>query len=428
MTNMLAVARSKILTTLTFGPQLRTLLVLALLLRVFASIIVQLFATKRGSICLFGDTPIYWQYARCLAHGRTYVVYQWDVPHYALRTPGYPLWLAGWISVFGEWALPVRLGQALLGTLAVLWLFKIAREVGFSEPSARWSAALLAIDPFQVLSGTLVLTESLFTPLLVLLVLLWVRLWNNHEQPHLSPYLAFGMLQAVLTLIRPAWLPFLAVPILAFFMQAFLKHNVRSSLRPLFLMLLGWCFVITPWAIRNEQVIGRSAIGGTWGGASLFDGLRPGATGSSDMSFVADERYRNLPETEQDDLWKQLSYKEIRNSPQRVARLAVVKQARFWSAWPNDSAKVPFLAKFGCAMLVWPVWGLMATGLWTNRRNLLIYIVLSPLLFTAALHLLFVGSSRYRLAVVVPAMVLAGEGFMTVWNRLIRLGKTKKIM
>ena len=419
--------RSKIMATLMFGPRLRPVLGVALLLRVFASLAVQIFATKRGSICLFGDTPIYWQYARCLAQGARYVVHQWDVPHYALRTPGYPLWLAGWITVFGEWALPVRLGQALLGTLAVIWLFRIAKETGFSDPSARWSAALLALDPFQVLSGTLILTESLFTPLLALLVLVWIKLHKTWNQSRFMPYLAFGMLQAFLTLVRPAWLPFLAVPALAFIAQGFFLNHVRATVRPLLLMLVGWCVVIAPWAVRNQRVIGRPAIGGTWGGASLFDGLRPGATGASDMSFVADEQYRTLAETEQDDLWKSLSYREIRRSPVRVARLALVKQARFWSAWPNDSAKVPFLAKLGCALVVWPVWGLMAVGFWQNRHNLFVYIVLSPLMFTAALHLLFVGSSRYRLAVVVPAMILAGEGLVIVWNRLIRLGKNPEI-
>jgi hypothetical protein len=427
MKPILATFRSKVLAIIAFGPRLHMVLGLALLLRVIASAWVQFLATKQGTVCIFGDTPIYWQYARALAHGSTYVVYQWDVPHYALRTLGYPVWLAGWLTVFGEWALPIRLGQALLGTAAVLWVFSIAKELGFSEPSARWSAALVALDPFQILSGTLILTESLFTPLLVLMVhqsLKWTRLSIG---PNFLPYMAFGVLQAVLTLIRPAWLPFLVVPSVLIVAQGIWAHDVRRSMAPLVLLLFGWSVVMAPWAVRNQRLIGRLAIGGTWGGASLFDGVRPGATGASDMSFVAEDQFRNLGETEQDDLWKSLSYREIRQNPARVARLAVTKQARFWSAWPNDSAKVPFIAKLCCALMVWPVWGLMAAGFWKNRHNPLIYVVLAPLFFTAALHLLFVGSSRYRLAVIIPATVLAGEGILILWNSQIRLGKNSKI-
>jgi len=427
MKPIMSLVRSRFLETLTFGPRLDVVFALALVLRFIASAAIQFLAAKRDTVCIFGDTPIYWQYARALAHGSTYVVYQWDIPHYALRTPGYPLWLAGWMTLFGEWALPIRLGQALLGVLAVLWVFRIARELGFSEPSARWSAAVVAIDPFQILSGTLLLTESLFTPLLVLMVLQWLRLTKSSQSNNIWPFIAFGMLQAVLTLIRPAWLPFLLIPIFLILSQGIWRQDVRRSLRPLLLVLIGWCLVVSPWAVRNQQVIGRLAIGGTWGGASLFDGVHPGATGASDMSFVADDQFRNLGETEQDDLWKSLSYNEMRQDPARIARLAVTKQARFWSAWPNDSAKVPFLAKLACALVVWPIWGLMAAGFWRNRHNSLIFLVLSPLFFTAALHLLFVGSSRYRLAVIMPAMVLAGEGFLILCNSLIRLGKNAKM-
>lgn len=420
--------KSRVQRFLVNGPRLRTLLFLALVLRLMAALLVQFVASRQGKICLFGDTPIYWQYARSIAQGTTYVVYQWDVPHYALRTPGYPAWLAGWFTLFGEWALPIRFGQAFLGCCGVYWVYKIALELGFSDDSARWSGALLAIDPFQVLSSALLLTESIFTPLLALFVLTWIKVIKGVTSHLLNRRILFccmalGLLQAYLTLVRPAWLYFLCVPIVSLCMQIKQKSDVKKQITAACLVLFGWSVLMAPWGLRNRHVIGRAALGGTWGGASLYDGVRPGATGSSDMNFVAEMQYRELAETDQDDLWKQLSYREIRTKLNEVARLALVKQARFWSAWPNDSAKVPVIVKVGCAVIVWPVWFLILSAAWRSRYNLFLYIVLSPSIYTAALHLLFVGSSRYRLAVILPAMALAGEGLKQFFKQRFQLGK-----
>ena len=66
------------------GPKLVWIINIAFILRIACSVLIQIVATRRGTVCLFGDTPIYWEYAKSIANGTTYVVYQWDVPHYAL--------------------------------------------------------------------------------------------------------------------------------------------------------------------------------------------------------------------------------------------------------------------------------------------------------------------------------------------------------
>ncbi len=407
------------------GPSLILILGIAFVLRFIASVLVQVVASRRGTVCLFGDTPIYWEYAKTFVSFSTYVVYQWDVPHYALRTPGYPLWLAGWMVTFGEWAFPIRIGQSILSLFGVLWLYQLAKELGFSETSARWSAAFLAFDPFQIISVPLLLTESIFTPILVIFMLYWVRIIKSYQKPldrHAGFLIVFGIIQGLLSLIRPAWWPFLLVIYASFVVWGLIdrQFHYKSLLRNILLLQLGWSIVMAPWMIRNQLAIGQSAIGGTWGGASLYDGVQPSATGSSDMSFVASPEFRDLSETDQDNLWKSLSYREIAKNPVRIARLSVVKQLRFWSAWPNDSAKVPVVVKAICGLIVWPVWGLMCCGLWKNRKNRLVYLVVLPLIFTALLHLLFVGSSRYRMAVILPSMVLTGEGMVVVWSMFRR--------
>src|SRR5512135_709419 len=91
-------------------------------LRVLAAIVVQWFTRRKGTLCVFPDTRIYWHLARTIREGAPFEVVEWgDLPRFALRTPGYPLFLAACQLVFGERVLPVRLVQAALGTWCV-WL------------------------------------------------------------------------------------------------------------------------------------------------------------------------------------------------------------------------------------------------------------------------------------------------------------------
>lgn len=401
--------------TSRLAPALKWTIAIAAVLRLAAAVSVQYVAQRRGTICIFGDTPIYWLYGKAIAQGMPYVVNQWDVPHYALRTPGYPLWLGANMRIFGEWPLAVRIAQAGLGVLMVWWIYRLGKLAGCSEKSARWSAALVAIDPFQVGLGALILSESLFTPVLVLFLLCLMRAVNRLNERALpvtwhGDFVAAGALQAFLGLVRPSWLAFLPVLIGLLAWASWRRHGARRAVFVISAVVFGWCVVTAPWAIRNGKRIDRFAITGTWGGATLYDSVRPGATGASEMSFVGDPQFRQLDETVQEDLWKRLSFEAIRAEPVRMLQLAVAKQQRFWSPWPNDSAKLPPAGKVLSAAIVLPVWAMMAAGWFRNRHRAWAYIVLSPLAVTALTHLLFVGSSRYRMAVIVPAMILAGEG------------------
>ena len=414
------------------GPPLAGVLLIAALLRIVFALAVEYLAASRGARCLFGDTEIYWQYGLAIAEGRPYVVYQWEVPHFALRTPGYPVWLSLFIKLLGTSTVWIRLGQASLGTLAVWWIYKLAGKLGFTEHTCRLSAFLLAIDPFQAMQSSFLLTEALFSPLLIIFMVRWVDVLVGDQRNKAIlrlglGYFSVGAFQAVLALIRPAWGPFLAV-ILIVNTICFIRLRQISPCRAALMnlcLIAGWFVVVLPWVVRNEQVIGRAAIGGTWGGASLYDGVRPGAEGSSEMSFVASEEFRHLPETDQDDRWKSLSWNEISKDPARIASLAIAKQARFWSAWPLEQSANRWWMKLACGLLVWPVWLAGIVGLVSVSRERRLnrgFFLCLPLLFTALEHTLFVGSSRYRIAVFTPVLIVSARGLVQLTQRLSESG------
>ena len=129
----------------------------AVTLRLVAAAGVSWYVARVGKPCVFPDTIIYWELARAIVAGDPYRVFQGGAPHYALRTPGFPLFLAGCRLLFGASLPGVRIVQAILGTMAV-WLVccLIGAVFGVEEVRRKgWTlgwigAAMVAIDPYVV--------------------------------------------------------------------------------------------------------------------------------------------------------------------------------------------------------------------------------------------------------------------------------------
>ncbi len=113
----------------------------ALGLRIVAANVVQWYTQLKGALCVFPDTTIYWLLAGTIRDGAPYeVLERGDLPHFSLRTPGYPLFLALCRMVFGDCLLAVRLVQAGLGTLSVWLVFRLTERV------ARRSRRVVRVD------------------------------------------------------------------------------------------------------------------------------------------------------------------------------------------------------------------------------------------------------------------------------------------
>ena len=404
----------------------RILLVLAVALglRGVAAVAVTWYAARAGKPCVFGDTAIYLALARTINAGATYQVDQWGVPHYALRTPGYPAFLAGCFALFGPSLLAVRLVQAALGALAVALVAALTRAVGGEERrSGRWAPVgvalgLAAIEPYTVALAALVLSEAVFVPLMM--VGLWglAMLWRVGDEPSARrPILVAGwtgLAWGGAILARPSWALFVPVVLLAWVVGS-ARGRRAETLRGAAIVALGVAVVMAPWWVRNARVVGRFVPTALWVGASLYDGISPGADGSSAMEFVNAADVRSLGEAEQDRVFRDRAMAFAHAHPGRVAELALIKLGRFWSPWPNaDTLRNRWVA-LASAALTLPVFALVALGAWDRRRDArTLVLLLGPLLYFCALHLVFVSSIRYRIPGLIPAFGLAGFG----WVRL----------
>src|SRR5947209_7224971 len=113
-------------------PSLWRVLEAALAARVLAACAVQWYVDRGPTprICIFPDAEYYWALAGTIREGSLYEIVEWgDIPHFALRTPGYPLFLAACRTLLGEHPMGVRLAQAGLGAVTVWLAHRLTRTV-----------------------------------------------------------------------------------------------------------------------------------------------------------------------------------------------------------------------------------------------------------------------------------------------------------
>src|SRR5262249_27081102 len=78
-------------------PALWRVLEFALFARLAAAAAVEWYVQLQGPgrVCIFDDAQYYWALAGTIRQGTLYEVVEWgDIPHFALRVPGYPAFLA----------------------------------------------------------------------------------------------------------------------------------------------------------------------------------------------------------------------------------------------------------------------------------------------------------------------------------------------
>ena len=308
--------------------------------RAVAAWVVERVARGKGRLCLFDDTAIYWQLAGAIRRGAPYVVLQWDVPHFALRTPGYPLFLAACRAAFGEGTLPIRLAQAALGAGAVGMIYALVRRArpGAGAGIALIAAALAAIDPYSAGVSALLLSEAIFVPLMVASLWGLAALWPSagSKGPGRGRARAgdggalgrgdFG--QAVVGALRAGGLDGVG----------------RDGRREAFSSVAQGRDGRTGAGDRDGALVGAECRGlravrpdGALARGQPLRRLHPGATGASAMEFLDAPDVRALGEVEQDAELRRRAWAFAREHPGDVARLAVVKAGRYWSPGPMRS-------------------------------------------------------------------------------------------
>ncbi len=427
-------------------PCLISILAIALGLRVLAAALVQWFVQRSGSarVCLFPDAEYYWFLARTIRQGAPFDIIEWgNIHHYALRTPGYPLFLAVCQAILGEQPLAVRLVQAALGTSVVWLVYQLTRRLDSPaelEPhSGRhcWTVPLIAatlatVNPYYIVMSELILSEAVFVPLMLLTLWGFAVLWKPADGPacagtHFAPWqdaltaIGTGATGGAALLTRPSWGLFLPGVVLVWVVHGVRSRDVRlrrKAYQGAMLVVVGVVLTMGPWWARNARIYGRFVPTALWLGASLYDGLNPLATGASDMAFLADPALRSLGELGQNAV--------------------LTQRARFRTVEPETRARAgrnqvgsllePLAQRLGVSLRSGggcehspgrPVISPPGRCAWIRRHDLRAWVLLAgPVLYFCTIHLVFVSSIRYRIPGEPAALGLAAIGLRSIADRI----------
>lgn len=402
------------------------ILLLALGVRLGAAAYWQQTAQQEGRLFRLGDSHSYWTLASQIGQGLPYEYGSSESRIF--RAPLYPLVLAPltrianphtavwWARVVGCW----------LGTLSVALLAWLACRLG-GVRAGLFAAGLAAFYPSAVGMSIIVLSEAVFMPLMIAYLVAWQAAWQTDSKRQLWCYgLLAGALAGAAVLARPSWLlfaPFAWVLGLLTSRQRW-RHTVLFGAT-----VLGLSVVMSPWWIRSAAITGRFVPTTLQVGPSLLDGLHSGASGASDegMGFMhaiiaeqieADQQQRDAGD---EPLLSTLEYRIDARAqavavewatehPLQVLHLAGRKFLRIWTLWPaggdvssTSMRLVITVSSFGILLLA------SAYSLVSARPRGWFYAILwVPCLYFTLLHMVFVGSIRYREPALIVLLAVAG--------------------
>ena len=165
------------------------------------------------------------------------------------RTPGYPLVIAAFRAA-GLSLRDLVIAQHLASALVAVALLLIARRMTGSLAIGLLAALVTAIDLPVIHHANLVLTETLFTSLLLLL---FVAIWGIGERSGAAVWqsAAAGLLLGGMTLVRPLAMLFF-IPLALYL--AWTRRDVAMKIVPVFVI----CSVLFPaaWIYRNDRLTG----------------------------------------------------------------------------------------------------------------------------------------------------------------------------
>jgi len=170
-----------------------------------------------------------------------------------VRTPGYPAFVAGIYGIAGRIPGWVILVQLILDALTTLLIWRIGRQY-FSEAVGLLGAFIYAISLNATVGALYLLSDTLFTFLLVVALFFLSRYWLKPDQRWL---IFLGVFLGLMPLVRPIGL-YLALIWIAFFAIKQWKDSIkRWYSKPLVLGVI-FTVLVTPWILRNYASTGRA--------------------------------------------------------------------------------------------------------------------------------------------------------------------------
>jgi 4-amino-4-deoxy-L-arabinose transferase-like glycosyltransferase len=365
----------------------------------------------------YSDALYYATQAQVLAEGGGFEHRVFDRPA-ADHAPLTQISQAPTALVFGRSVLAQRLVQALYGTLAVVAIALLARQVARDDRAGLWAGGIAAVYPNLWVNDGVILAETL-TALFVALLLWAVYAYVDRPSGRLA--LAIGALTGLAALTR-AELALLGI--LAFLPVAYrARASWSGRAGAVGLAALAGAVVLAPWMAYNAGRFDKTVVISTNDGLTLigaycdrqFDGPDPGLwdiaclpPGAFDEAHQRDQSVVNAD-------YRHLALEYAEDNLGDLPRVAAIRVARTWSLYDpasmvryseNEGREQPLgWAGFVTWWLLVPV--AIGGAIVLHGRGRTIWPLLAPVVVVTAISALFYGLLRFRVPAEVSLVVLA---------------------
>jgi 4-amino-4-deoxy-L-arabinose transferase-like glycosyltransferase len=347
--------------------------------------------------------------------GRYLQPFQYAYLHRTIPTtekpPLYPTLLAlpSWLGL--DTYAAHRVVSCLFGAAAVVLIGMLGRRVG-GVRIGLLAAAIAAVYPALWMLDASLRSESLYLPLIALVLLL------TYERRFVWAGVALGL--AALTRSEAL----LLVPLLLFALP-------RPRLRPALAVVAACFVVVAPWLVRNwitfDQPTGISTNeGGLFAGANCHSAYYTPLIGTWACFPKNDPAWGDNEAVISGHLRKR-AVDYATDHAGRVPAVVGVRVLRVWDLWdPRDAARLEASiadrdiraqqAAMASLYLLAPfaVFGAIVL----RRRGEPLRILLIPIVFVVLVGALSYGSTRFRVAAEPSIVVLASVGLAAAWQRV----------
>lgn len=301
--------------------------------------------------------------------------------------PLYPLILALTGTGWGQMGFDVALSVGIVYLVYALTLALSANRVG-----ALLAGLAAAIYPYFIFYAVVGLTETLFIFLLLAGYLAWYR----------RRFTLAAALVVLSILTRPTidLLPPLLIPYFAIIIH---RKPWSFAVRQLGVYALIYCALLSPWWAHNYQVYGSFVRLNLGGGLALYSGNNPlnNTGGVSDVMLDMTRFDRIADPVARDRAARDAALAYIAADPVHFLKMAGLKFGRLWHLWPAAADYATPLYVVLSVLSFVPVLALAIAFALTCGWPMFLRIVPMGLFigYLTAVHMVFVGSVRYRLPV-----------------------------
>lgn len=325
--------------------------------------------------------------------------------------PGNPWFLSRIYLLFGELPAVAAIVNTLLN-LGSLWLIYRIMVRLHTERTARLTALIVAFLPSQVFFVTFLVSEHLFT--LLLLFALWLIVEADQSARERAWWYGLaGILLGLAALTRSVVVAFPAVLVLYWGLQ---RVPWLKIVRRVALVVIGCAVVTTPWIVRNYQQVGAATIS-TTGGVNFYIGNNPqSGMGWGNIDTVLFMLHDPAYEAHNDSLGYALGWQHIRQHPLAFVKRAIMKVGYLYVGDVDavvyqlmDSAKYDRFD--GYVLIGWLMQTTFFMLLLASCAGALVYwrcngwrsgllLFLGVIGYWTALHAVFFGAGRFHYPVV----------------------------